>query len=141
MPPVKARHWYSRISFHSDRSRELASMFAVIFAAAIFPAGLLASVFVPQGVQWGWLAYQLYATFARHTYRFGGGRWAGATEAWVVQELRGQKTVSIDGVLVTLEQLVAAKNVGAGRAWVECWLADLKKQEGRSERGGEEAVH
>ena len=62
------------------RVREVVTIGLLAFSAVNFPMGLVAFVFAPQGVQWAWLGYQLYATFIMYIYRFCGGKFIGSTE-------------------------------------------------------------
>ncbi len=79
-----------------NRFREYAQVIITILFGFIFPAGLLCSLlWMPLGIQYVWLAYELYATCAMHVYRFAGGRtWATTEEriskAFIAAAARGQ---------------------------------------------------
>ncbi|KAF8252557.1 hypothetical protein K440DRAFT_631368 [Wilcoxina mikolae CBS 423.85] len=79
------------------RVREGMQMWIVVAFGLLFPAGLLCSImWMPIGMQYLWLGYQLYATFAMYIYRcLGGSQWA-STEERVAKTFADSK----DGVLV-----------------------------------------
>lgn len=83
-----------RRGLKSDRAREVASMIIVILIALVYPAGLLLFIFARQGIQWTWLAYELYTMFAMHMYRFANGEFIGTTQYRIARELGRGNTVS-----------------------------------------------
>ena len=82
-----------RRGFNGDRSREIISLALVVSCILIFPAGLIAFVFAPQPVQWTWLGYQLYTTFAMHLLRFADAGAIGSTESELARILGKEKSV------------------------------------------------
>jgi len=108
-----------------SRARELMCMGLIIGFGVLFPLGLLCSImWMPLGMQYLWLGYQFYATFAMHMYRcLSGWEWA-TTEERVAKTFANSK----DGVLVfRCESGVAVRaklsrtcvnNVAEGRAVV-----------------------
>ncbi|KAG8526271.1 uncharacterized protein KY384_000264 [Bacidia gigantensis] len=80
-----------RRGINGDRLREVLSLALIVLCIFIFPAGLVAFVFAPQGVQWTWLAYQLYTTVAMHFYRFCNGDSLGSTEQRMARVLQNQQ--------------------------------------------------
>jgi hypothetical protein len=69
-----------------SRQREIAQMGIVIAFGLVFPVGLLCSLIcMPIGLQYVWVAYELYATLAMYVYRYSGDhRWA-TTEERIAQ--------------------------------------------------------
>jgi hypothetical protein len=66
-----------------NRFREYAQIIIIIQFGFIFPIGLLCSLlWMPIGIQYIWMSYQLYATCAMHVYRYAGG------QAWATTEER-----------------------------------------------------
>lgn len=54
-----------------DRVREIIQIAIIVVLGLLFPVGLLCSlIWMPVGLQYLWLGYQLYATMAMYTYRF-----------------------------------------------------------------------
>ncbi|KAL8791212.1 MAG: hypothetical protein Q9213_000169 [Squamulea squamosa] len=54
-----------------NRARELLQMAIIVALGLVFPIGLMSSlIWMPVGLQYLWLGYQLYATMAMYTYRF-----------------------------------------------------------------------
>jgi len=106
-----------------DRAREVISMFTVIGAILIYPAGLIAFIFAPITIQWVWLGYQLYAMLAMHIYRFGECEHIGTTQAWIARELLHHGSVSFDdgsGNRVVAElQSSTARSIADGQQEVE----------------------
>lgn len=82
-----------RRGLNGDRVREVVCLGLVIACILIFPAGLIAFVFAPQSIQWTWLGYQLYTTFAMHFFRFVDGATIGSTESELARALRKDKNV------------------------------------------------
>lgn len=82
-----------RRGFNGDRFREVISLALVAACILIFPAGLIAFVFAPQPVQWTWLGYQLYTTFAMHLLRFADAGAIGSTESELARILGKEKSV------------------------------------------------
>ncbi|RDW81865.1 hypothetical protein BP6252_02977 [Coleophoma cylindrospora] len=72
-----------------NRSREFVQFIIIISFALIFPVGLLCSLlWMPLGVQYAWLAYQLYATVAVHCYRYAKGHSICTTEEKIAENLQ-----------------------------------------------------
>ena len=76
-----------------DRLREVVCFTLVVICILIFPTGLIAFVFAPQSIQWTWLGYQLYSTFAMHFFQFVDGETIGSTESQLARALRKDKCV------------------------------------------------
>jgi len=80
-----------------NRLREVAQFLTIISFVFVFPGGLLCSIlWMPTTLQYVWIAYQLYATFAMHIYRYtGGSSWFSTEEKiaqkWIDAEAKGQK--------------------------------------------------
>lgn len=54
-----------------NRSREIIQISIVVAFGLVFPIGLMCSIiWMPVGLQYVWLGYQLYATLAMYMYRF-----------------------------------------------------------------------
>ncbi|CZR66798.1 uncharacterized protein PAC_16699 [Phialocephala subalpina] len=119
-----------RKGIRGDRVREISSMIIVIFAAMIYPSGLIAFIFASQQIQWMWLGYQLYTILSMHLYRFCGGKWIGTTERWIAKELENGKAVcfgDVNGhkVIAQLETIGIVEKVVDGRKIINQWLANL----------------
>ena len=82
-----------RRGLNGDRNREVVCLALIAVCILIFPAGLVAFVFAPQFVQWTWLGYQLYTTFAMHLFRFSDGGATGSTESELARHLGIEKCV------------------------------------------------
>lgn len=68
------------------RYRELIQISLIIAFVSLFPLGLLYSLlWMPTGLQYVWLTYQLYATIAMHVYHYAGGHSWGTTEEKICQ--------------------------------------------------------
>lgn len=67
--------------------RERIQMAIIVAFGFVFPAGLLCSlVWMPIGLQYVWLSYQLYATAAMHIYRYACGHQWATTEEMICQK-------------------------------------------------------
>ncbi|KAG8529172.1 uncharacterized protein KY384_005807 [Bacidia gigantensis] len=65
-----------------SRPREILQIIIIITLGFTFPAGLVASlIWMPEGMQYFWLGYQLYATIALYVARYTKGRQWATTEA------------------------------------------------------------
>ena len=82
-----------RRGLNGDRNREVVCLALIVVCILIYPAGLVAFVFAPQRVQWTWLGYQLYTTFAMHLFRFSDGGAIGSTESELARFLGKKKSV------------------------------------------------
>lgn len=68
------------------RYREILQISILIAFVALFPFGLFYSLlWMPTGMQYMWLSYQLYATVAIHVYHYSGGHIWGTTEERIYQ--------------------------------------------------------
>jgi hypothetical protein len=64
-----------------NRFREYTQIIIIIQFGFVFPIGLLCSLlWMPVGIQYVWMSYQLYATCAMHIYRYAGGQTWATTE-------------------------------------------------------------
>ncbi|KAF8850632.1 hypothetical protein BDZ45DRAFT_602568 [Acephala macrosclerotiorum] len=64
-----------------NRFREWAQIIIIILFGLVFPVGLLCSLlWMPLGIQYIWMGYQLYATCTMHIYRLAGGQTWATTE-------------------------------------------------------------
>ena len=69
-----------------NRFREAVQFGCIIAFGFIFPIGLLCSiVWMSLELQYMWLSYQLYTTFAMHVYRYTGGETWGTTEEQIAE--------------------------------------------------------
>ena len=62
--------------------REYAQLTIILLFGFVFPAGLLCSMlWMPLGMQYVWMAYQMYTIFTMHVYRYARGKtWASTEE-------------------------------------------------------------
>jgi hypothetical protein len=68
-------------------AREKIQMAIIVAFGFVFPVGLLCSlVWMPIGLQYVWLSYQLYATIAMHIYRYARGHQWATTEEMICQK-------------------------------------------------------
>lgn len=73
------------------RFRECAQIFIVVAFGLLFPIGLICSiVWMPLGIQYAWLGYQLYTTIAMYVYLFMDGHALGTTEQSIAQQFQKQ---------------------------------------------------
>jgi hypothetical protein len=64
-----------------NRFHEYVQIIIIIQFGLVFPVGLLCSLlWMPVGIQYVWMSYQLYATCAMHVYRYAGGQTWATTE-------------------------------------------------------------
>ena len=69
-----------------DRVREFIQISLVVGSGFVFPVGLVVSlVWMPFGMQYAWLGYQLYATTAMYIYRYTRSHQSATTEARLAQ--------------------------------------------------------
>lgn len=69
-----------------NRVREFVQISIVVASGFIFPIGLVVSlVWMPFGMQYAWLGYQLYATTAMYIYRYTRSHQSATTEARLAQ--------------------------------------------------------
>jgi len=69
---------------------EYAQIIIIIQFGFIFPIGLLCSLlWMPVGLQYVWMSYQLYATCAMHVYRYAGGQKWATTEERIAKAFAG----------------------------------------------------
>lgn len=80
------------------RARELVCMAVVYIFVLYFPAGLIGNVFTDQGVQYLWLAYQLYAVLAMHVVRLTGWQGCGRTEERAARALSAGGTAWLESL-------------------------------------------
>ena len=69
-----------------NRPREFIQISIIIASGFVFPIGLVCSlVWMPIGMQYAWLGYQLYATGSMYVYRYTRGHQWATTEARLAQ--------------------------------------------------------
>ena len=127
-----------------SRSREILQIAVVTSFGLLFPFGLLCSLlWMPTGMQYMWLSYQLYTTIALHVYHFADGHHWATTEEKIAQAFRlaeaKHENASIvfgtdrsTAVHATLVRTVHDR-FGEGQAHVSRLLADncYEKQDGK----------
>lgn len=88
---------------HPIRSwaRECLQIAIVVAFVLIFPIGLLCSiVWMPVGLQYLWLCYQLFTIIAMHVYRYGNGHHWATTEEMICQHFLEAETRQDDPQLI-----------------------------------------
>lgn len=114
------------------RWRELTQLGIIIAFGALFPIGLVCSLlWMPVGLQFLWLSYQLYATTAMYIYRYARGHQWATTESRLAQRfsegdneeriayLQSDRRSAIMGKLTR----IYVGSYGAGQQTVEALLA------------------
>jgi hypothetical protein len=103
-----------------DRMREIMSIFIVYAFVFIFPVGLFGLIWLPDKLQYTWLAYQMYLIFSMHISRLAGLGGAGRTEERISRYFRSGKIVNLrsqNGASVRARLTVTAHaSVRDGRA-------------------------
>lgn len=75
-----------------NRNRELLQIAIVVALGLVFPIGLMCSlIWMPIGLQYLWLGYQLYATMAMYVYRFTRDHQWATSEARLAQKFAAGK--------------------------------------------------
>jgi hypothetical protein len=74
-----------------NRFREYIQILIIIAFGFVFPIGLLSSLlWMPTEIQYMWMSYQLYATFAMHLYRYTGGQTWATTEERIAEHFQAR---------------------------------------------------
>ena len=135
------------------RGREAIQLAMVLGFGSVFPTGLMCSLlWMPEGLQYTWLGYQLYATVALYIYRFTrGNQWA-TTESKLAQKLKlndeGVAFLKDDRGITVMGKLTRTyvKNQAEGQRIVDNILAqrllneDSKKLEADSDQNSSSSL-
>ncbi|CAG8953822.1 hypothetical protein HYFRA_00006714 [Hymenoscyphus fraxineus] len=116
-----------------NRFREVSQIIIIVAFGALFPIGTICSIlWMPIGLQYTWLAYQLYATLAMYVYNFSDGHSLGTTEKkiaqqWTNQRAKGKKNKvyfgSKEGVLMAELEVTCHNRVKDGKDHMKTLLS------------------
>ena len=125
-----------------NRAREVTQISIVVGFGLLFPIGLMCSlIWMPVGLQYVWLGYQLYATLAMYIYRYTRAHQWARSEARLAQKLaKGNRSEGIaylqdDAGTTVMGKLtrIYVGNYGEGQRLLQEFLTENRKeyQEGK----------